>query len=168
MTIEVIHYQGTHMGGTKEYSLYLFSSLEQKRALLVKRWGKVGAEGQVKIEVCKTVGNAELTKALSERKSKGYDMRQQSMKSYPTAAMALDDTIPASHQRAVWISQLAILEPQQYDASSRAAFDPMQVERDKMRSEMERKAAEKRVEEMKVAHAAEQAELNSNPLFGMF
>ncbi|NKX37665.1 WGR domain-containing protein [Rhodobacteraceae bacterium R_SAG4] len=160
------HYQGVHQGGTKEYSLYLIENTSTGKSLLVKRWGKLGADGQIKIE--QTTGKADaLNTALKERMGKGYDMRSQGLKTFQTVKDALQ-VLPRSHQRSFFNNQLHHLDPDNFSLSERGSFDPMADERDKLRAQMEAQAAQEKEAQAKAAAEAERAELENNPLFGMF
>lgn len=171
--IEVTHFYGVHQGGTKKYHLYLFHSPTTGNYLLAKRWGKVGTEGQVKIEALGLAGKRSLNKALNEQQSSGYDMRldETLSKAYGSVVEALQ-VIPLKHRSAFYINQLAHLDPVRYSKDSRDMNDPLKDERDAKFGESVREATEA-AEAARKATAlleAEQeaAELKSNPFFGMF
>lgn len=161
--IEVTHYYGIHQGGTKDYHLYLLSSLATNKHILVKRWGKTGSEGQSKLEMGMGLGDKALDKALNERKNSGYDMRPQPpMSSYASIKLAIENALPRSIQRTFTNAQLATLDPS-HD-SDKSPFDPLAEERDAVRKTLEAAAEAKRL-----AEEAESEEiLKSNPIYGMF
>lgn len=170
--IEVTHYKGVHQGGTKEYSIYLFYSQKTKKALLVRRWGKVGADGQVKVESPDGNGNKALDALLDERRAKGYDMR---LAAHLTGTATVYDSVedalavlPRQHRRTFYISQLSRLDPDRFDAKLSGNFDPMAGDRDKVRQELEDARAQKE-REIALREAEESdAILKSNPFYGMF
>lgn len=164
---ELTHFNGVHQGGTKEYSLYVIFSRKTSKSLLIKRWGKTGADGQMKIEVQNNDGSAALDKELNERRKKGYDMRKKATTSFPSVRAVLEE-LPRTHRRSFFNNQLAHLDPETYDLTDRKSFDPMQTERDQMREKMEAEAKKQAEVEAKAAAAAEQDELKSHPNFGMF
>lgn len=170
MTIEVTHYRGVHQGGTKEYSLILFFSPKTKRALLVKRWGKVNADGQVKIETCTGTGDAELNKALSERSGKGYDMQLDKGLTgpHPTVDEAIEKSLARSHRSSFYKNQLALLDPKSFSTDDRKAYDPFEADRAAARESAEAKARAEQEAAAAAQRAADEAAMESNPIFGMF
>lgn len=65
-----IHYE--HEGGTKDYDLWILGV--DKKALVIKRWGKIGATGQVQVKPYDSFYTAEnvLDKEITNRRKKGY------------------------------------------------------------------------------------------------
>jgi predicted DNA-binding WGR domain protein len=169
--IEVTYFRGEHQGGTKEYHLYVFRARKTGKALLVKRWGKIGADGQVKVERIGREDDA-FDKALKERAAKGYDMRRQTL---PSSASGVVESVnaallilPISTRRSFFNSDLAHLDPDTYDATARGTYDPMASDRDKLRAEMEAKAREEAEAERRAEELAEAEHMKSNPFYGMF
>ena len=111
--IEVTHYTGRHEGGTKEYHLSLLFSTATRGALLIKRWGKIGTDGQVKVELAKGTGQEELNKLLRDRSRNGYDMRLVSSNSgrMPDVPTALASVLPSKLRSAVTAAQAKTLDP---------------------------------------------------------
>lgn len=48
-SLRCTHKHLAHNGGTKDYDIWIISNQFTNRAILVRRWGKVGATGQTKI-----------------------------------------------------------------------------------------------------------------------
>jgi predicted DNA-binding WGR domain protein len=162
----VTHYYGVHKENTKDYHLYLIEA-PKTGALLVKSWGKRGTTGQCKVELAGNASSGQrlLNQALSERASKGYDMRVMTVSgggAYSDLAAALA-VLPAAHQRSITNAQLSVLDPDSYSQTDKSPFDPLKAQRE----DMVRKA-----ERQDTTSAAEKAEadqiLKSNPIFGMF
>lgn len=45
------HHHYLHEGGTKDYDLFLLSSVDTSKSVLIKRYGKVKSAGQVLVEI---------------------------------------------------------------------------------------------------------------------
>lgn len=82
MSIYKVEYK--HKGGTKAYFLTLVTNAANE-SILIKRWGKVGATGQLKVEQFGTAGpgNAAFSKAQKERESRGYILQKDDTKIVP-------------------------------------------------------------------------------------
>lgn len=160
--IEVTHFYGVHQGGTKDYHLYYFTMKGDGRGLLVKRWGKLGADGQAKIEMG---GTSTLNAALNDRSKSGYDMRNittgaEASGTYADVASAIA-MLPRAHQRAFSNAQLSILDPTTYSSSDKSAFDPLAAARADQAKVVQ-------VSQDEIDKASSHEELKSNPMFGMF
>lgn len=157
--IEVEHFYGLHQGGTKDYHLYLFTKRGERSGLLIKRWGKAGTDGQVKVELG---GKVQLDKELKERSSRGYSMTREngSSGSFPDAIHAMS-MLPRAHQRAVSNAQLSIIDPNRFSAGDSSAYDPLSGAR---------AASIQQVQQTKDQQddADSMAALQSHPHFGMF
>lgn len=168
MRISVTRYDGQHKGGTKEYSLYLIHSSVTKKALLVKRWGPVGVTGQIKIETLNGNGERELGVALSERGSKGYDMRVGSSNNFGDLSSAISTTFQGHHSRQFYANHLKHLDPTVDGGGANGSFEPLAESREKLMEKMRREAEAKAAAERVEIAAREEQEMKSNPLFGMF
>lgn len=164
MTIEVTHYYGVHNGGTKDYHLYHFRG--PKRSLIIKRYGKVGTDGQMLKSDNATgqVSNDAFEKLLSERRKKGYDMRRMTQTSARFDSMTdAIKVLPMVHQRMLDNSLIASINGDSIKGQ-KGQFDPLAEERAKLVAEMQASAAEQE----KANEMAEMAALRANPNFGMF
>lgn len=168
MRISVTRYDGQHKGGTKEYSLYLMYSSVTQKALLVKRWGPVGATGQIKIELTHGDGDKEFRAALKERQSKGYDMRVGPSNNFSDLSSAISTTFQGHHARQFYANHLKHLDPSVDGGGANGSFEPLAESREKLMEKMRREAEAKAAAERAEIAAREEQEMKSNPLFGMF
>lgn len=74
--INIKHSYWLHQGGTKDYDLYHVYSDDTHTSLLIKRWGKVGAPGQVMKEIIDSdKGIRKMRMEEDKRRKKGYRER---------------------------------------------------------------------------------------------
>jgi len=84
MSFTILTTRMLHEGGTKDYDLHIVRNSASNRAVLVRRWGAVGLEGQV---MTKTFGHYNQARAYAQkiindkiRPVKGYDVQGDSFK----------------------------------------------------------------------------------------
>lgn len=162
--IEVTYFYGVHQGGTKDYHLYLFQS--SGHALIIRRYGKLGTDGQIMQEgVEPKKASAAFNKLLKERSSKGYDMRPQTVTNpkVHTAAEAIA-LLPRKQQSSITNYHIARLEGRD-PTGERGSYDPLAAERD---ASIGRELRERAAAEAKAQQLAELNALQSNPNFGIF
>lgn len=167
--IKLTHYYGVHHGGTKDYSLYKFYSDTTSSFILIKRWGKVGVDGQVKIEFGLNSGESQFDVALKDRAKSGYDMRatEKNGQSFSTIDKAVS-VLPLVHQRALTNKMLNALDPTHSTKFATTQFDPNQADRDQVRAELERAQREALESEQRKEQEEMNSVLLSNPNYGMF
>lgn len=170
MSIEVTHYYGVHQGGTKDYHVYLFTGPNKDHALLVKRYGKTGTDGQMLYEVFPShkAGHDAFDRMLKERSKKGYDMRRQAMsareRATPEEAIAL---LPLRHRSSFKNFELQKLVTAT-GSTVTGTHDPLAAERAKLVQQLQEEAERDRAAKAQQEALAEQQMLQSNPMFGMF
>lgn len=163
--IETTIYKGVHQSGTKEYWLYFFQSTGTKNALLVRRWGKAGAEGQAKSETfLGDKANRRFNAALKDRESNGYRMeRMRGIE--PELQLSITDAIevvPPRHQSNIYLRDLNTVDPTV--RGSGGFYDPLATKREELVENI-RQTNEEIAAQAKVADLQEMQTL---PTFGMF
>lgn len=77
MQENTMFWRGPHVGGTKDYDLFMLWSDTLNRGVLIQAWGRVGVEGQRKIEFFSSpfALDAACKKVYSARIKKDYDLQ---------------------------------------------------------------------------------------------
>lgn len=159
-------------GGTKDYNFTLVETADNK-ALIIKRWGKVGAAGQFQIHAYDDVGaaNQALSQFNKERVNKGYRLNES--KDRPIAGQS---DLVAGIGRAVFpkigASAVKHIDPG-FDTSGMGELDANTYDEDGnwLSKNAVRRATvdqEAMARDKAAREAAERKELESHPLYGMF
>lgn len=174
--ILITKYDMPHKGGTKAYSL-IFASNADEQAILIYRWGKIGALGQMLVEKHDTLASARQAydKELRQRERKGYEIGR------PISATATNQAeLAAAIGRAV-IAKIGAdaLRFLDADADTTGMREPDKVTVDEDGNFLGKAAPRKvevdlkEVERLKAQKAADEkaaldAAFANNPRFGMF
>lgn len=170
MQFEKQHWE--HRGGTKDYTFYFFQTADNK-ALIVKRWGKVGSQGQFQVHKYNDVGQAQKDFATfqSERLRKGYT-RELAIPSAISDANGAKTAVGRFNVAPIGADAWTHIDPS-FDTTGMKPADPptrdeegnflgrpatrrVPIDEEATRLAAEAKAAEER------------KELESHPLFGKF
>ena len=83
-----------HEGGTKFYEVIQFHNLDEKRFVVVKRWGPMGKSGEVKIDSYPTLRKAqqEADKIIRSKEGRGYALAKSTSGFHGLATDDLDAT----------------------------------------------------------------------------
>lgn len=83
----------SHDSGTKFYEVIQFYNLEAKKFVVVKRWGKVGASGEVQMLECPNARKAqqEAEKIIKSKLGRGYMVAQSSAGIHGLSSDSLDE-----------------------------------------------------------------------------
>jgi predicted DNA-binding WGR domain protein len=171
MRQEQVHFR--HQGGTKGYYLTSITNA-QGDGILIRRWGKLGRESSIKVEVfAAKQRDRVLLGAFKERERKGYREEKPQAQTL-THSADLFNAIGRIYFPKIGKEAIEHLDPN-YDTSgmkstvdpdfdedgnrvvksARPAFTPEQLEEAKLQAERE-------------AQAAKMAAYKSHPLFGRF
>lgn len=160
--VHVSRFYGIHKGGTKDYTITEVKG--PNGTVLFNAFGKVGTNAQADIMLVQ--GTKDLRWKLNDREKGGYDMRRQD-----EAATSFDDLgrfLTQKQLKSVELRHLRWLWKEAELDDINGAGGNMVAERNKLREEMERQAAEQK----RIQEAAEAArmddEMKNNPMWGAF
>lgn len=91
-SVRLVHLE--HEGGTKDYSMLLVTSKATGNTVLVRRWGKVGAQGQCKTHTFNHIrqGNSYVDKVIKGKGDNGYAITRDTSVNADTADLASSTT----------------------------------------------------------------------------
>ena len=166
--IETTHY--VHRGGAKFYNITVIHNM-QDDAVVVFRWGRVSQFGDVKVQIFKSLEEAEraATKKENEKIGRGYVQDGPMQKRTAEHRLELSRTIGLALFNKMGKTAVNHLDPG-FDTSKMRDVDPPRFDEEgrpqehirkaDISEQLRRLAEEERVEALKV--------YENNPLFGLF
>jgi predicted DNA-binding WGR domain protein len=163
-----------HRSGTKEYHLVLVSNAKG-HGLLIKRWGKAGAWGQLQMALYKsaTATQAAFDKMRATKESRGYSIEVGHQHTESTDLAGFQKNLGAQYMPEIATHMAYITgdgeTDEDYVLLTGLEDDDLPKTADMVKVAQEREAKKRAErEEAKRQKEKEEADLKANPLWGMF
>lgn len=161
-----------HKGGTKEYHLHEIVDLANNRSVLIKRWGKVGSFGQIKVEYGDIAAMSEIVIAITrDKRANGYDISTKMEEREATSFADLPGKVGRALFPKIGKEALSFIDPDA-DVSGMREADQPDFDEDGNRLAKAARVPSPTYEQLEVAAAIErekERKLDENhPNFGLF